>query len=211
MAKTKVKKRVLSRASSPVEEEETTPNGSPVTIKRTTVIQDSLANGLTHDSTETLITESTQILSSFKDYQVFNTEAVQEDKLFHNIYTVPASKMPSWYVDNEYIFKGYRRITNSYAGCGLSLFYIHNETGNIYTHGVGALGFIGAMIAFYSILADKSSDWGDYVAMGTESLKAHSKARFSLEPLSVLDCQLPFTFVAVILVMSVSCGTRQIT
>ncbi|KAI8892311.1 hemolysin-III related-domain-containing protein [Globomyces pollinis-pini] len=54
-----------------------------------------------------------------------------------NSYTVDRSLMPDWYHPHPYIQSGYRRITNSFRGCFLSLFYIHNELGNIYSHLVG--------------------------------------------------------------------------
>ncbi|KAJ3195227.1 hypothetical protein HDU67_004431, partial [Dinochytrium kinnereticum] len=46
------------------------------------------------------------------------------------------------YHDNIYIKTGYRRIQYTYRGCYRSLFYLHNETGNVYTHLFGALLFL---------------------------------------------------------------------
>lgn len=43
-------------------------------------------------------------------------------------------QLPKWYQDNEYILSAYRPVTYSIQGCGASLFCIHNETANIYTH-----------------------------------------------------------------------------
>lgn len=36
---------------------------------------------------------------------------------------------------NKYVLKGYRPIS-TYRDCLRSLFYLHNELGNIYTHGM---------------------------------------------------------------------------
>ncbi|KAJ3124897.1 hypothetical protein HK101_006023 [Irineochytrium annulatum] len=47
------------------------------------------------------------------------------------------------YHDNVYIKTGYRKIQFNYAACVRSLFYLHNETGNIYTHLIGAVLFVG--------------------------------------------------------------------
>ncbi|KAI9366866.1 HlyIII-domain-containing protein [Zopfochytrium polystomum] len=61
--------------------------------------------------------------------------------------TVGFHLMPSWFVcqhHNKYILSGYRRIQYTYRGCVRSLFYIHNETGNIYTHLIGAV-FVGLL------------------------------------------------------------------
>lgn len=43
-------------------------------------------------------------------------------------------EIPVWQKDNEYILKGYVKETNSYKHIFLSLFFLHNETVNIYTH-----------------------------------------------------------------------------
>lgn len=43
-------------------------------------------------------------------------------------------ELAEWQRDNHYIHNGYVRETNSYKKTAHSLFYIHNETVNIYTH-----------------------------------------------------------------------------
>ncbi|CAN3375425.1 hypothetical protein DIURU_002380 [Diutina rugosa] len=43
-------------------------------------------------------------------------------------------QLEPWQQDNHYIKSGYVPSTNSYWGCAKSLLYIHNETGNIYSH-----------------------------------------------------------------------------
>ncbi|TGO64148.1 hypothetical protein BELL_1051g00020 [Botrytis elliptica] len=43
-------------------------------------------------------------------------------------------ELPEWAKDNEYILSGWRPETNSYWECLKSMGYIHNESGNIYTH-----------------------------------------------------------------------------
>lgn len=42
--------------------------------------------------------------------------------------------LPEWAKDNENIMSGWRSETESYLECLKSMGYIHNETGNIYTH-----------------------------------------------------------------------------
>lgn len=63
------------------------------------------------------------------------------------------SEVPYWLQDNPSILGGYRRLQYTYRGCVKSMFYIHNETGNIYTHLLGALAFIGIAFAtlFYTM------------------------------------------------------------
>lgn len=47
--------------------------------------------------------------------------------------------LPLWQQDNHYILHGYVRETKSFAACFKSLLYLHNESGNIYTHLIPAL------------------------------------------------------------------------
>ncbi|TID22807.1 HlyIII-domain-containing protein [Venturia nashicola] len=47
-----------------------------------------------------------------------------------------------WQHDNEYLLAHYRRVSNSYLKSLKSLFYLHNQTGNIYSHLIGVLLFI---------------------------------------------------------------------
>lgn len=51
-------------------------------------------------------------------------------------------EIPLWMSDNPYIYTGFRSIQYSYLGCVRSLFYIHNETGNIMSHLVATLTFV---------------------------------------------------------------------
>jgi adiponectin receptor len=69
-----------------------------------------------------------KILSEWKDY-----------KQFSFIPTTTVDQMPSWYVSDSYLLTGYRRITNSFQGCILSLQYLHNESVNVYSHMIGSI------------------------------------------------------------------------
>ncbi|RIA86658.1 hemolysin-III related-domain-containing protein [Glomus cerebriforme] len=62
--------------------------------------------------------------------------------------------LPTWLQDNRDILKGYRRPTFSYVKCVKSLFYIHNESVNIWSHLVGAIAFIilGFATYFYVLM-----------------------------------------------------------
>lgn len=73
--------------------------------------------------------------TSFSDYERFRGDSSNSI----NRFTVKVHDMPPWYVHDSFIIEGYRRLTRSWRGCLLSLSYLHNETGNIYTHGIGAL------------------------------------------------------------------------
>ncbi|KAI0382007.1 HlyIII-domain-containing protein [Hypomontagnella monticulosa] len=63
--------------------------------------------------------------------------------------------LPSWRRDNHFILSGYRPDSNSYWRSFTSLFYVHNESVNIWTHLVGALFFptVGAWL--YHVIAPR--------------------------------------------------------
>jgi len=48
-------------------------------------------------------------------------------------------KLPDWLKDNEYLIAGHRLPLNSFRECFRSVFRIHTETGNIWTHLIGKL------------------------------------------------------------------------
>jgi len=53
--------------------------------------------------------------------------------------------MPPWMNSNEYILTGYRPISRSCCYYTKSIFKLHNETINIWTHMLGAFTFIGIL------------------------------------------------------------------
>lgn len=55
-------------------------------------------------------------------------------------------EIPDWQKDNEHILSGYIRETNSLKECFLSLFYLHNESVNVYTHLIPGICFLFVMI-----------------------------------------------------------------
>ena len=44
--------------------------------------------------------------------------------------------------DNDFIHDSYRPVFPSFIECFKSVFSVHNETGNIWTHMLGAIAFI---------------------------------------------------------------------
>lgn len=50
-------------------------------------------------------------------------------------------EIEAWQRDNEFLCGRYRSISNSYRESLLSLLYLHNQTGNIYTHLIPAIVF----------------------------------------------------------------------
>ncbi|KAI9228801.1 MAG: hemolysin-III related-domain-containing protein [Piptocephalis tieghemiana] len=54
-------------------------------------------------------------------------------------------ELPVEWQENEHILTGYRFLS-SYTQCLHSIFQVHNETGNIWTHLIGALFFLGLAV-----------------------------------------------------------------
>lgn len=52
------------------------------------------------------------------------------------------NEIPAWMQDNVYITGGYRPQTNSYVECLKTLFYLHNESVNIYSHLLAYILFV---------------------------------------------------------------------
>ncbi|KAI8964928.1 HlyIII-domain-containing protein [Daldinia sp. FL1419] len=63
--------------------------------------------------------------------------------------------LPSWRRDNHYIISGYRPDSNSYWRSFTSLFYVHNESVNIWTHLLGALFFPSVGAWLYHVIAPR--------------------------------------------------------
>ncbi|KAJ3411453.1 hypothetical protein HDV05_002188 [Chytridiales sp. JEL 0842] len=67
--------------------------------------------------------------------------------------------------DNVYILRGYRKLQYSYYACFKSLFYLHNETWNIYTHLTAILIFTFLSYTTYNHLKSSTNGahLGDYI------------------------------------------------
>jgi len=58
------------------------------------------------------------------------------------------NSLPKWLRDNDFLLKGHRPPLNSFWACFKSIFRIHTETGNIWTHLLGFIAFIGVATYF---------------------------------------------------------------
>ncbi|KAF9418184.1 hypothetical protein BGZ94_009763, partial [Podila epigama] len=58
-------------------------------------------------------------------------------------------ELPEQWQENEYIFSGYRFLSSK-TQCFKSIFYVHNESGNIWTHLLGFFYFLAVGIYFFS-------------------------------------------------------------
>lgn len=56
--------------------------------------------------------------------------------------------LPQWLQDNDYLHASHRPPLPSFSACFRSIFRIHSETGNIWTHLLGCVAFIGVAVYF---------------------------------------------------------------
>eukprot|EP01136_Pigoraptor_vietnamica_P043792 Opistho-1_new@19686 len=72
------------------------------------------------------------------------------------------ASLPEWLKDNDFIHGGYRPELRSFKRCMESLLYIHNETGNVYTHLIGFTTFFALAVYTCAHLL-RDSQWEDHV------------------------------------------------
>lgn len=65
-------------------------------------------------------------------------------------YVVDHSHLPAWLLDNEYLISGHRPPMPSVKQCFASIFRLHTETVNIWTHLIGTLVFVIMGLYFVS-------------------------------------------------------------
>lgn len=58
--------------------------------------------------------------------------------------------LPRWLKDNDYLVRGHRPQLNSFLACFKSIFRIHTETGNIWTHLLAFIALIAVAVMFVS-------------------------------------------------------------
>ncbi len=64
-------------------------------------------------------------------------------------------ELPHWRRDNAYIHGGYRETSNSYWRSFASLSYLHNESVNIWTHLLGAIGFTAGGVFLHAVIGTR--------------------------------------------------------
>ena len=81
---------------------------------------------------------------------------------------IPWDDLPAWRRDNPSILHGYRRTSHSLLGSLRSLLYLHNESVNVYTHLVGAAGFLVLGLYLHELIAPRyeSASAADVLALG---------------------------------------------
>ena len=81
-------------------------------------------------------------------------------------HVVPFDNLPGWLRDNEFLRHNHRPPMNSFRGCFKSIFRMHTETWNIWTH---LLGFV-----FFLILCLGVYIFGDCITCLFEDIEVHN-------------------------------------
>lgn len=76
--------------------------------------------------------------------------------------------LPTWLRDNQYLHTGFRPASSSYIKSIASLSYIHNQTGNIYSHLLAGVGMLFAANFFVQYVQEHypSASTQDLVVLG---------------------------------------------
>ncbi|XP_073973027.1 adiponectin receptor isoform X2 [Rhodnius prolixus] len=74
--------------------------------------------------------------------------------------------LPHWLQDNDYLHDGHRPPLPSFKMCFKSIFRIHTETGNIWTHLLGCVAFIAVLLVFMTRPSEELP-LSDKIAIGT--------------------------------------------
>ena len=89
------------------------------------------------------------------------------EEIAHRVWkTISFDSLPHWLKDNEFLRHHHRPPMNSFRGCLKSIFRLHTETWNIWTH---LLGFV-----FFVILCMGVYVFGDYITWLFEDVTIHN-------------------------------------
>lgn len=98
------------------------------------------------------------------------------------------AQLPTWMKDNDFLVRGHRPALNSYWSCTKSIFRIHTETGNIWTHLLGKHNSLcsSSCLIFLIVSLFTSSGcvlfitiWISFFAIAPESIQWQDKLVFS--------------------------------
>ncbi|XP_065647016.1 adiponectin receptor protein 1 isoform X3 [Hydra vulgaris] len=92
-------------------------------------------------------------------------------------------ELPTWLRDNDFLWHMHRPQLPSFRECFSSMFRLHTETGNIWTHFVGFLLVIAAMLMLYTlpdkVIGDFPKDWEEYMVFSAFFIGAMTCLLFS--------------------------------
>ncbi len=99
------------------------------------------------ESMATVVDEITQLKDSTVQLKDQTIEAFRRVVCFDDL--------PEWMQIDPYIRRGYRQQSSSFSKCYKSLFYLHNETVNIWSHLLVGIFFVSLLLATdYSVLRE---------------------------------------------------------
>ena len=97
---------------------------------------------------------------------------------------VPFDLQPIWLKDNEFLHTNFRPVNYSYWNCIKSIFILHTETFNIWTHLLGCIFVLIMTISALYIHTFKLSN----IQIQLHSLPAIEKLMFSIFAISAVSC-----------------------
>lgn len=97
------------------------------------------------------------------DLKIASTLQKASKPVLHTFHEIEA-----WQRDNEFLQAKYRNISGSYRESLKSLLYLHNQTGNIYSHLLPAIAFAAYAFETYDLITTRYStaDAYDLLAFG---------------------------------------------
>jgi adiponectin receptor len=114
---------------------------------------------------ETRLNEKVGELEANIKQKVEKTRANIE-RISHCAWTaLPFDKLPQWLQDNEYLTAEHRPPMHSFLGCFKSMFRMHTETWNIWTHFLGFAFFVALCLGIYV--------YGDYITFLFEDIEVY--------------------------------------
>ena len=116
-----------------------------------------------HEKAEVAAQKSSKIVHTAfeKSSQIADVAAQKSSEIVHNALEKSSKiadqfwkvchfeKLAAWQKDNEHLLFGHRPELSSATECFKSIFRIHTETGNIWTHMIGFFAFLVVTIVFY--------------------------------------------------------------
>lgn len=105
-------------------------------------------SSLEDDETDHMDPTKMEILSSVGHKAFDKAEEIARRVWEAGWTVVHHNHLPKWLRDNDFLIKGHRPPLNSFWACFKSIFRIHTETGNIWTHLLGFIAFTAVALYF---------------------------------------------------------------
>ncbi|KAH8026140.1 hypothetical protein HPB51_016451 [Rhipicephalus microplus] len=131
------------------------------TRKKMAVLVFSATSSVKRMSTRSSLPATNRFSAAWVAYTLSQAQRRERTKLK----LVSHSELPEWLKNNEYLVRYHRPPLYSWRACARSIFSLHTESGNIWTHLLGALGFLALGVHFFrsDVLA---LDWAGCLAFG---------------------------------------------